>query len=180
MKKLITVAAIIIAGICDLSGQEYIKSDEVIQGVRIVETFPATFIDDYDIYLLSWNYICSPSDNIDHYYLTLYCSQNGNWSIKAGDKIYLGLSLEDEYVELTSLTDEEPKAITIDEVKYSILAKYLLPQDAYNKLFTGFDRFKILARDSYSAPAILDVNMPFEAIEHMMMSYLYIMIATGR
>jgi benzoyl-CoA reductase/2-hydroxyglutaryl-CoA dehydratase subunit BcrC/BadD/HgdB len=181
MKKLITLVAII-ASIASINAQEYqkyIKNDRIVEGIRIVEGTPATFVGHNEIYMIAWNYLSSPSDNVDEYYMSLYCSQGKDtWSIAAGDKLYLGIALEDEYIELIALTDADPEPI--DGIKYSIRANFLVPKTSYDKLYKGIDRLKITTRVNKSTPTILDVRMPFSAIEHMLMSYLHIMMATGR
>jgi hypothetical protein len=65
-------------------------------------------------------------------------------------------------------------------VKYRTRAYYLIPSSAYNDLYKGFNKFKIDVKVKNSAPVTLAVKMPYFSLEHMLSSYLDIMIATGR
>lgn len=181
MKRFILLVAFIAASL-NASAQEYIKSDKTADGFRNVEALPAIFEHQTELYLTAWNYAGSPSNNVDHYYIAIMCNdQVAPWNIAAGDKAYLGLSLEDEYVEVTALLDAKPEAYETDSgTMYRTIGYYIIPKSAYDKLYKGFDRFKIDVRVNNTTPVTLAVKLPFSAIEHMLMSYLDIMIATGR
>lgn len=181
MKRLILFIAIMAIAL-NVSAQDYIKSDKTADGFRNVETTPAIFEHQTELYLTAWNYAGAPSRNVDSYYIAIMCSdQIAPWNISAGDKAYLGLLMEDEYVEITALLDAEPEAYETSEgTKYRTLGYYVIPKSAYDKLYKGFDRFKIDVRVNNTTPITLAVKLPFSAIEHMLMSYLEIMIVTGR
>lgn len=181
MKRLILLIAIFVASF-NVFAQEYIKTDKTNNGVRTVESVPSIFEHQTELYLMGWNYIGSKSTNVDNYYLAIMCSdQAAPWNIAAGDKAYLGLMLQDEYVEITALMDSEPEAYeTSSGTKYRTLGYYLISKTDYDKLYKGFDRFKIDVRVKNTTPITLAIKLPFTASEHMLMSYLDIMIATGR
>lgn len=182
MKNLFLAIAIIAAGAFNASAQEYIKSNSTVDGVHTIESFPAIFQHQTEGYLLTWNYINSLDANIEGYYLAVMCSeQAAPWNVSAGDKLYLGLVLENEYIELTALTDAAPTSYeTITGTKYRTLAYYIVPPTEYDELYKGFDRFKIDVKVNNTTPVTLAVKLPFTAVEHMLMSYLDIMIASGR
>lgn len=182
MKKLSLILAVFFTSIISLNAQEYIKEDVTANGFRNVETHPAIFEHQTELYLMAWNYISSPANNVDHYCLSIFCSdQAAPWNVSAGDKLQIGLLLSDEYVELKALMDAEPESYETDNgTKYRTLAYYVIPKSAYEKLYTGFDRFKIDVRVNNSVPITLAVKLPFSSVEHMLMSYLDIMIASGR
>ena len=181
MKRFIVFVTIIVASL-NVNAQEYIKSDTTSDGIRNVEAMPSIFSHQSEQYLLAWNYVNAENRNVDNYYLSVFCSdQAGPWNVSAGDKMYLGLIMEDEYIELTALMDAAPEAYeTTNGTKYRTLAYYMISKEDYGKLYKGFDRFKIDVKVNNTVPITLAVKLPFTAIEHMLMSYLDIMIATGR
>ena len=186
MKRIIIVALLAVACVSssaqDYNAQDYIKKDRIINGVRDVEAIPALFQHQSEGYALSWNYLGAKDQGVDNYYLAIFSAdQAAPWNVAAGDKAYLGLALENEYIEVSALMDAAPEAHeTPYGTKYSTMAYYLIPESAYDKLYKGFDRFKIDVRVKNSVQITLNVKLPFSAMEHMLMSYLYIMMETGR
>ena len=181
MKRFILLVTIVVASL-NINAQEYIKSDTTSDGIRNVEAIPSIFSHQSEHYLLAWNYINNENSNVDNYYLSVFCcDQAAPWNVSAGDKMYLGLLMEDEYIELTALMDAAPKAYeTTNGIKYRTLAYYIISKEDYDKLYKGFDRFKINVKVNNTVPITLAVKLPFTAVEHMLMSYLDIMIASGR
>lgn len=181
MKRFMLLVAIIATSL-NVTAQEYIKSDKTADGIRNVETLPSIFEHQTELYLTAWNYIGAKEKNVDNYYIAIMCSEQvAPWNVAAGDKAYLGLLMENEYIELTALMDAEPEAYTTSSgTMYRTMAYYLIPKSAYDKLYKGFDRFKIDVKVKNTTPVTLAVKLPFSAVEHMLMSYLDIMITTGR
>ena len=181
MKRLILLVAILTTTL-NATAQDYIKSDKTADGIRNVEALPAIFEHQTELYLTAWNYIGSKSQNVDNYYLAIMCSEQvAPWNVSAGDKAYLGLLMEDEYIEVTALMDAKPESYaTSSGTLYRTMAYYLIPKSAYDKLYKGFDRFKIDVRVKNTTPITLAVKLPFSSVEHMLMSYVEIMSETGR
>lgn len=182
MKRFITSIVLLILTCLTLVAQNYISKDKTIDGVRTIEAHPSVFEHQTEQYVLSWNYTKSDSRGIEGYYLAILANdQVAPWSITAGDKLQLGLIQQSEYIELVALMDASPEAYeTPNGTKYRTMAYYIVPSSEYSKLFKGFDRFKIDVKVRNIAPVTLAVKLPFSAIEHMLMSYLDIMIVTGR
>lgn len=182
MRKVILSIAVAVLFSFVSSAQNYISKNATANGYRNVETTPAIFEHQTEQYVMSWNYIKDEGSNTEYYYLTVMSNdQSAAWNVSIGDKLYLGLVLEDEYIELSSFMEATPEAYeTPYGTKYRTLAYYLIPSTAYDKLFKGFDRFKMDVRVNNSVPVRLAVKLPYSSIEHMLMSYLEMMIATGR
>lgn len=180
MKKLLIIAALLFSYIG--YAQEYISKDKIVNGIRTIEAKPAIFTYQTESYLLAWNYTHAESKNVEGYYLAILANdQIAPWNVSAGDKIYLGLLSEEEYIELSALMDAEPQAYQTDNgTFYRTLAYYIIPSTAYEKLFKGFDRLKIDIKVKNKVPVTLAIKIPFPQIEHMLMSYLDIMATTGR
>lgn len=181
MKRIVLIISIIAFSL-NAVAQEHIIKDETSDGLRNVETMPTIFQHQTELYLLGWNYLGSKSQNSEHYFIAIMCSEQiAPWNVRTGDKAYLGLLLENEYIELTALADAEPEEYSSESgTLYRTIAYYLIPAAAYDKLFKGFDRFKIDVRVKNTTPVTLAVKLPFSAVEHMLMSYLDIMVTTGR
>ena len=182
MKKLATLIVMLVVACSTLEAQNYIRKDKTINGVRTIEATPSIFEHQTEQYALSWNYTKSDSNGIEGYYLAILANdQIAPWNIKAGDKLLVGTIQQNEYIELVALMDASPEAYeTPSGTKYRTMGYYIIPQSAYDKLFKGFDRFKIDVRVKNITPITLAVKLPFSAVEHMLMSYLDIMIVTGR
>lgn len=181
MKKFILIIAALIA-FYHANAQQYIENDVTNNGVRHIIAKPAIFYHQSELYILAWNYLNSADKNVDNFCLSVSCyDQAAPWNVSAGDKIYLGELLENKYIELTALMDAAPEAYeTENGIKYKTSAYYFIPKNYYDKLYKGFDRFKIDVKVKNKVPVTLDVKLPYSAIEHMLLSYLDIMIATGR
>lgn len=182
MKRIVLIIVIAIVSALNASSQDYIKKDKIVDGIRNVEAVPSMFEHQTEQYLLVWNYMGSKSRGIDSYYLVVLCNdQVAPWNVSAGDKLYLGVLLDSEYIELTALMDAEPEAYATESgTKYRTMAYYMIPESAYDKLYKGFDRFKIDVKVKNITPVTLAVKLPYSAVEHMLMSYLDIMVTTGR
>lgn len=181
MKRFVLICAFILLTI-SLNAQEYIKSNRIDNGTRIIEAYPSMFEHQTEQYLLCWNYISKSGSEV--YYLSILCNdQVAPWYVKPGDKAYLRLLNERDYHEITALLDAEPEEyISTDGTKkYRTLASYMIPSSMFNSLYKGFDRFLLKVKlQSNNADVSIAVEMPFSAIEHMLMSYLDIMIASGK
>ena len=164
------------------AAQNYICTDKTTNGVRTVEADPCIFEHQTEQYLMSWNYTKSDAQDVEGYFLKILSNdQIAPWNVRAGDKLLVGLLLEDEYIELVALMDASPEAYeTSAGTKYRTMAYYIIPPTEYEKLFKGIDRFKMDVKVRNVAPVTLAVKLPYHAVEHMLMSYLQVMMASGR
>lgn len=181
MKRFALLCAFIFLAIC-LNAQEYIKSNRVDNGTHIIEAYPSMFEYQTEQYLLCWNYISN--NRHEMYYLSILCNdQVAPWYVQPGDKAYLRFLNETSYHEITALLDAEPEEYISNngKKKYRTLASYMIPSSMFDSLYKGFDRFLLKVKlQSNDADVSIAVEMPFSAIEHMLMSYLNIMVASGK
>ena len=181
MKRLVILMMAMIFLSWPSNAQKYIRNDSHSNGSHIIEAYPSMFEHQTEQYLLCWNYIESQGNEI--YYLSILCNdQVAPWYVSPGDKAYLRLLQETNYVEITALLDATPeKYISSGETKYRTLASYMIPKSLYDSLYKGFDRFLLEVKmQNNNAPVKIAVELPFSAIEHMLMSYLDIMITSGK
>lgn len=181
MKKIILAILLSLAAL-PMVGQEYkyIKSDVKTTDGRIVETYPCAFDHQTEQYLLCLNYMRSGSQEV--YYLSILSNdQVAPWYILPGDKAYVQL-LDEDPIQLVSILDAKPETYQVNGVnKYRVLTSYIIPSNSYDKLFKGFNKFKIDVRmSSNDKQTSIFVRMPFDCVEHVVMSYLELMSATGR
>lgn len=182
MKRLLTILILLLVFMTTLQAQEHIRSNTHRDGMHTIEAYPSMFEHQTEQYLLCWNYISS--QGVEAYYISIFCNdQVAPWYVSAGDKAYIKLLMAEEYTEISALLDAQPEKYTSTDgsTKYRTLATYRIAPDQYDLFYKGFDRFILdVKMQSNNVPVRIAVKMPFSAVEHMLMSYLDIMIASGR